>query len=207
MSDPKKKIEGEIDRFDDVFHGHGDDINVKEDENIDYDQFFSDFHKNDDTNMENIDYEQFFTEFYSNEEAKMVTSDYEEFFTEFYSNEENRKKETIPTQDLTTEEQHLSQKLSQLSAADEQQNQRNESTTATTEKKRPPLTPSTPIAPAKKLKGDIIEQTCASSGSSGDVMPEYLSESNQTFATIIDPVLQTSASAIHIGDLQQIALL
>ncbi|CAF1559859.1 unnamed protein product, partial [Adineta ricciae] len=40
-----------------------------------------------------------------------------------------------------------------------------------------------------------------------DVMPEYLSESNQTFATIIDPVLQTSASAIHIGDLQQIALL
>ncbi|CAF1531020.1 unnamed protein product, partial [Adineta ricciae] len=203
MSDPKKKIEGEIDRFDDVFHGHGDDIDVKEDENIDYDRFFSNFHKNDDTNMENIDYEQ--------------------FFTEFYSNEEHRKNETIPTQqqhqvdpiqvndivtiDLTTEEQHLSQKLSQLSAADEQQNQRNESTTATTEKKRSPLTPSTPIAPAKKLKGDIIEQTCASSGSSDDVMPEYLSESNQTFATIIDPVLQTSASAIHIGDLQQIALL
>ena len=112
---------------------------------------------------------------------------------------------------LTTAEQHLSHKLSQLSAAgqqqqvDEQPNRPKESTVATTtEKKRPPLTPSTPIPATKKSKPDIID---LSSGGGDDFMPRYLSNSNQTFEDIINPTLQKSANTVNIEDLRQIALL
>ena len=226
MTDPNKKIEGDIDRFDDVFHQHGDDIDEKDDVNIDYDAFFTSFHKQDDSNMENIDYEEFFTDFDkkdNNDDTNIENIDYEQLFTDFYSNDENKNKAAaaaaaaaaepnIPPQqidpvkvdanvtiDLTSEEQHLSQKLSQLSSADKQQidiqNKPKElmivaKTTTKTEKKRPSLTPSTPVAAVitKKLKTDVVELsssagigTGSGSGSNVDYMPKCLSSTNQSF--------------------------
>ena len=63
------------------------------------------FHKQDDSNMENIDYEEFFTDFHEqnvNEATNIENIDYEQLFTEFYSGEENKKEAepNIPVQQI-----------------------------------------------------------------------------------------------------------
>lgn len=103
--------------------------------------------------------------------------------------------------DLPSEEQHLSQKLSQLSTVIQEHDNDDTSKQSTT-KKRPTLTPTTPTAAAtiKKMKADTEEI-------SDEVMPKYLSSSDQTFENMIKPILQKTANTIHIEYFRQIALL
>jgi hypothetical protein len=232
MADPNKKIEGDIDRFDDVFHQYGDDTDEINDANIDFDQFFTSFHKDDETiTSEGIDYEAFFDDFDKKDDTaenpNIENIDYSALFTDFYSNDDKKDKigGNVTIDLTTTEEQQLSQKLSQLSSADKQQidveNKSKESLArTTTDKKRPILTPSTPISAVttKKLKTDIVELAPSATGTSGtgissgsgrgaDYMPKYLSNSSQTFEDIVNPIFQKTANPFNIEDLRQIALL
>ncbi len=93
------------------------------------------------------------------------------------------------------EEQHLSQKLSQLSASENV-----EPPSMIVVNKRPATTPTTPPSKAtlKKLRTEV------------DDLPKYLSRIEKTFETTMNPLLQQAAATadrITIGDLRQLAVL
>ncbi|CAF1552749.1 unnamed protein product, partial [Adineta ricciae] len=47
MADPNKNVAGsEINRFQDIFHGHDDDVDESDDANIDFDYYFMNFGRN-----------------------------------------------------------------------------------------------------------------------------------------------------------------
>ncbi|CAF1478396.1 unnamed protein product [Adineta steineri] len=50
MFDPSRKIDGIVDRFDDIYHSYDDDLDEKDDIDIDFLQFFTNSNKNDDDN-------------------------------------------------------------------------------------------------------------------------------------------------------------
>jgi len=89
-------------------------------------------------------------------------------------------------------EQQLSQKLSQLSASNEQ-----ETTTA----KRPLLTPSSPVSIMKKLKTDIIDPLQT------DEMPDYLLDKSKAFEKYMNPYLTSNTTNLTMEDLRQVAFL
>ncbi|CAF2761252.1 unnamed protein product [Rotaria sp. Silwood2] len=173
MSQSYRNIEGDINRFDDVFHQYDDDDNIdgKEDSNIDIDAFF--MNMGNDNNEDIIEIEQF-----NDDKDKMI--------------------------DLIVEEEHLSQKLSQLSASgkDQQQNENDNQSKLSTVKKRPSLTPTTTIAATttKKMKPNEGDQ-------SSDMIPKYLSNNNKAFEQMINPLLQKAANSINIELLREIAVL
>ncbi|UJR29606.1 hypothetical protein I4U23_017154 [Adineta vaga] len=145
-------MSGELNRFDDIFHDYGDDLDEKDDLDIDF----------------------------------------LEHFTNPSKNSNNRDDDDNDNNDT---EQHLSQKLNQLSPSNEQ-------TTATTTTKRPLLTPSSPTSIMKKLKSDLIQPI-----STTDEMPDYLLNDSKTFEQIMHPYLQANTSNLTIEDLRQVAYL
>ena len=106
--------------------------------------------------------------------------------------------------DLTAEaagEEHLSQKLSQLSATDKEQEDSDDKFQRSTVKKRPTLTPSTTTDNiSKKMKSAKEEQI-------NNLTPRYLSSNNKAFEQMINPVLQKTRSSIDIEYLREIAVL
>ena len=122
-----------------------------------------------------------------------------------------------PRTDLVTEEQQLSQKLSQLAAnipeSEQQQPQQQEvvqeqgeveQEATTMKKKRPPLTPTTPTAEtaSKEIKTtlDIDEKDDAD-------LPRFLSRTKDIFQESLKPLLDKTAGSITIEHLRKIALL
>ncbi|CAF4225902.1 unnamed protein product, partial [Adineta steineri] len=169
MSDANEK---EINRFHDIHHAYNyDDLDEDDDDNIDFDDLYTDFYQNENKNeipIEPID-----------------------------DNE-------IISIDLTVvEEQRLSQKLSQLSASNQnkslnEQNDLSESL-STVPKKQSSLTPTT----TKKMKLTIVDV-------SDNDMPRYLSKAKGIFDGQMNKLLylkSASNSNINIEQLRQITVL
>lgn len=103
------------------------------------------------------------------------------------------------------EEEHLSQKLSQLSAGDQQEMKDKSQVAATTTQKRSTLTPSTTMegiaSPVvKKLKSnEDIEST--------EWIINYLSSSNGTFDAMLRPLLKPQFRFTDIEDFRQFAVI
>ncbi|CAF4812024.1 unnamed protein product, partial [Rotaria sp. Silwood2] len=151
-------IERDIDRFNDIFHQYGDDMDEERDPNVDFDNLYMNIGKDNDNNDNNTDV--------------------------FEIQQLNDDKNILV--DLTAEvveEEHLSQKLSQLSATDIEQEDSDKFKPSTI-KKRPALTPTTTTGNiTKKMKSNEEEQ-------SNRMMPRYLSSNNKVFEQVISPVLQ-----------------
>jgi len=115
--------------------------------------------------------------------------------------------ETVAVDLNPQEEEHLSQKLSQLSASDKESSQ---SKDITNKKKRSVVTTST-IDIRKKMKPSEEEEADVSSDEdsdeSDDLMPKYLLSTNAAFQQMMIRLLQQNASAINIENLRAIALL
>ncbi|CAF4772188.1 unnamed protein product [Rotaria sp. Silwood1] len=172
MTNRDRNIERDIDRFDDIFHHYGDDIDEDKDTTVDFDHLYTIFGKDNDM-----------------DETDVVE-------TELFNDNKNI------SVDLTVEEEeeHLSQKLSQLSAVDKEQDLNNKFKSSTVNK-RPTLTPSTTIENiSKKMKFDKEEQI-------SHLIPRYLSSNTKTFEQMINPILQKTRISISIEYLREIALL
>ncbi|CAF4195731.1 unnamed protein product, partial [Rotaria sordida] len=116
------KIERDIDRFNDVFHEYGDDIDEDEDKNIDFDNLQR-------TIIEEED------EYNEDDDTESVVP-----IEELLDHGSN-----VILLDPTVEEDELSQKLSQLSASSEvKRTTHQEQTKKSKSRKRPALTPTTP---------------------------------------------------------------
>ncbi|CAF3050590.1 unnamed protein product [Rotaria sp. Silwood2] len=171
MADPHQNFEKDIDRFDDIFHQYGDDMDEDKDINVDFDNLYTIFGKDNNNDDEN------------------------KLEIELLNDTKN-----ILVDPTVEEEEHLSQKLSQLSAIDKEQEDIDKSKRSTI-KKRPTLTPSTTTDNiSKKMKQNEEEQL-------NSIVPRYLSSNNQAFEQMINPVLQKTRSSISIEYLREIALL
>ncbi|CAF4589393.1 unnamed protein product, partial [Rotaria sp. Silwood2] len=176
MADPHRNIERDIDRFDDIFHQYGDDMDEEEDSNVDFDNLSMNIGKDNDNDDDNTDV----------------------FEIEKLNDEKNILVDL--TAEVVEEEEHLSQKLSQLSATDKEQEDSDKFKPSTI-KKRPALTTSTTtVNIPKKMKLDEEEQ-------SSSQIPRYLSSNNKAFEQMINPVLQKTRRSINIEYLREIALL
>ncbi|CAF3235348.1 unnamed protein product [Rotaria sp. Silwood2] len=98
MADSHRNFEKDIDRFDDIFHQYGDDMDEEgeEDLNVDFDNLYMNIGKDNDNYDNNIDV----------------------FEIEQLNDDENIIVDLITE---VVEEEHLSQKLSELSATDKEQ--------------------------------------------------------------------------------------
>ncbi|CAF3844761.1 unnamed protein product [Rotaria sp. Silwood1] len=171
----------DVDRFDDIFHKYGDDMDEDEDKNIDFDNLQQRIIEEED-------------EYNNNDGIEDIIP-----VGEVLDNAS-----TVIVVDLTAEEDALSQKLSQLSASNEakittHQEQSNESKS----RKRPVLTPTTTsqaVQTIKKLKtSDDKEQ-------SNCTLPRYLSSANEDFEKNMANVLRNIPhSSITMEDLRHIA--
>ncbi|CAF2835473.1 unnamed protein product, partial [Rotaria sp. Silwood2] len=144
MTDSGDYFEADVDRFDDIFHKYGDDIDEDEDKIIDFDNLQQRIIQEED-------------EYNDNDNTEDIIP-----VGEVLDNDS-----TVILVELTVKEDDLSQKLSQLSASTEakittHQEQSNESKS----RKRPVLTPTTPTTisqtgrTTKKLKtSDDKEQS------------------------------------------------
>ena len=102
--------------------------------------------------------------------------------------------------DTAVEDQRLSQKLSQLSASDQ------ENRPLTTSKKRSPLqsSPTTTSVTWKKIKVDPAENE---EDLIDITIPNYLSLDNKAFKEMVQSILSNTANSYNIKDLQEIASL
>ena len=166
-----------IDQFDDIFHGYNDDLDEREDTNIDFDQFFTNFGKNDDDDDDDDD-----EKWVQSIDIKQINA---MIFDEMKTNNIN-----------PPNEQRLSQQLSQLSTTTTM-NEQKES------RKRPVLTPTAPVDTTKKMKTGTVNPPSGDH----QTMPAYLLPTNPIFANRMQPVLKTMAISIDIEDLRQIAFL
>lgn len=151
-----------IDRFDDIFHQYGDYLDEENDKYIDFDNYI--------TNTDNdnvVDDDTFYIDIMKvgqfNENENIVTN--------------------VKIQEQ--EEEHLSQKLSQLSASGQIQIQHVSEMTTTTTKKRPSLTPTTEttaLSMTKKLKTNEDIKSI-------EWISNYLSSSNGKFDEMLRPLL------------------
>ncbi|CAF4213461.1 unnamed protein product, partial [Rotaria sp. Silwood2] len=107
MADPHQNFEKDIDRFDDIFHQYGDDMDEDKDINVDFDNLYTIFGKDNNNDDEN------------------------KLEIELLNDTKN-----ILVDPTVEEEEHLSQKLSQLSAIDKEQEDIDKSKRSTI-KKRP----------------------------------------------------------------------
>ncbi|CAF1500204.1 unnamed protein product [Adineta steineri] len=180
MSDANEN-EKEINRFHDIHHAYNyDDLDEDDDDNIDFDDLYTDFYQNENKNEIPVE--------------------------PINDNESN----SIDV--AAVEEQRLSQKLSQLSASnqnkqlnehkeqeeEEEQNDLNQSS-STVSKKRSSSTSTT----IKKMKLTLVDV-------SDNDMPRYLSKTKGTFDTQINNLLYSKAASnshIDIEQLRQIAVL
>ena len=115
----------------------------------------------------------------------------DDLYMNIYRSDELR----VDTQDpivVEEEQQHLPQKLSQLSTSAVAQ----EAT-----KKRPSLTPTTPtkdLVSTKKMKTSIVKET-------RDDLPYYLSNKHGSFDLMIMPIIRKAANSINIEHLRPMA--
>ncbi|CAF1435042.1 unnamed protein product, partial [Rotaria sordida] len=119
MADPHRNFEKDINQFDDILHRYGDDMDEDKDPNVDFDNLYMNIGKDN----ENDDDEEI-VEIVQFNDNKSVLIDL-----------------TTAAEEAEGEE-HLSQKLSQLSATDKEQEDSDKFKRSTV-KKRPALTPST----------------------------------------------------------------
>jgi hypothetical protein len=125
------------------------------------------------------------------DENEDETIHWDDLYMNIYKNDELR----ADAQDPIVEEeqqQHLSQKLSQLSTSAEEQG---------TTKKRLSLTPTTPtkdLVTTKKMKTNIVKDTL-------DELPYYLSNKHGSFDLMIMPIIRKAANSINIEHLRPMA--
>ncbi|CAF2056870.1 unnamed protein product [Rotaria magnacalcarata] len=180
MADPNNIINKNLDRFDDIFHQYGDDLDEDNDKYIDFDRF--------DTEMGST------TEHDEEDDAVLVRN--------MMKMESINKQEILVTNMKTKEEEeeeeHLSQKLSQLSASGQEQTTDERQVTT---KKRPSLTPTTTSSSvAKKIKtNEDIEPI--------EWIPNYLSSSNGSFDRMLHPLFRQEFKSYDIEDLRQFAMI
>lgn len=98
--------------------------------------------------------------------------------------------------ETTADEQHLSQKLSQLSTTEKQDNIPPQQDMVTS-KRRFSMEPPFNITKKMKIDNEKLENE----------MPEYLSASNREFDKFFNPLLLKTANAMSIEDIRQVALL
>ncbi|CAF1383669.1 unnamed protein product [Rotaria sordida] len=177
MADPHRNFEKNINQFDDILHRYGDDMDEDKDRNVDFDNLYMNIGKDN----ENDDDEEI-VEIVQFNDNKSVLIDL-----------------TTAAEEAEGEE-HLSQKLSQLSATDKEQEDSDKFKRSTV-KKRPALTPSTTTDNiSKKMKSTKEEQT-------NNLTPKYLSSNNKAFEQMINSVLEKTRSSIDIEYLRAIAVL
>ena len=147
MSDSSRKVAGEIDRFDDVYHAYGDDRDGGDDADRDFLEYFNEWNKNDD-------------------------------------------EPEPPNAPETSEEQQLSQKVSQLLTTHDVTPRRN---------KRPSLTPTEPEATTKRMR--VVSTAASAIGH----MPAYLTSEEKNFDELVAPHLQQNANALTVDELRELA--
>ncbi|CAF2972146.1 unnamed protein product [Rotaria sp. Silwood2] len=184
MTDSSDYFEADVDRFDDIFHKYGDDIDEDEDKNIDFDNL-----------QQRIIQEE--GDYNDNDDAEDIIP-----VGEILGNDS-----TVILVDLTAEEDDLSQKLSQLSASTEakittHQEQSNESKS----RKRPVLTPTTPTTISQAVRTTKKLKTSDDKEQSNCTLPQYLSPANEAFEKNMNTLLRNVPhSSITIEHLRYIA--
>ncbi|CAF3713728.1 unnamed protein product [Rotaria sp. Silwood1] len=177
-------FEADVDRFDDIFHKYGDDMDEDEDKNIDFDNLQQRIIEEED-------------EYNNNDGIEDIIP-----VGEVLDNAS-----TVIVVDLTGEEDTLSQKLSQLPACSEvkvmtHQEQSNESKS----KKRPVLTPTTPTTTSQVVQTTKKLKTSDDKEQSNCTLPQYLSPANEDFEKKMTTVLRNIPhSSISMEDLRHIA--
>ncbi|CAF2121842.1 unnamed protein product [Rotaria magnacalcarata] len=208
--------DNDFDRFDDVFHQYGDDVDEDRDKTADFDQIYVNMDKgNNDDDHDEID----------------------DFIAAQLFDLENN-----PVIEIQTEEEYLSQKLSQLSASGKTKDKSSNELT-TTAKKLPAIKPSAATATAtttfvatllssssrstrKKLRtneqGNEGEKEAGKEGEEEDEnknedlddkekkvlglkMPKYLSTAYRAFEETISPVLKKYGNSMNIADARTMA--
>ncbi|CAF4429471.1 unnamed protein product, partial [Rotaria sp. Silwood2] len=184
MTDSGDYFEADVDRFDDIFHKYGDDIDEDEDKIIDFDNLQQRIIQEED-------------EYNDNDNTEDIIP-----VGEVLDNDS-----TVILVELTVKEDDLSQKLSQLSASTEakittHQEQSNESKS----RKRPVLTPTTPTTISQTGRTTKKLKTSDDKEQSNCTLPRYLSPTNETFEKNMTILLRNVPhSSITIEHLRHIA--
>ncbi|CAF3485867.1 unnamed protein product [Rotaria socialis] len=186
MNNPSNN-EKEINRFYDIFHQFHDDSDEDDDKNVDFDNFYTYTGKDNDDNDDDV-----------NAGATNILMDMK------------------ATTEEEKEEEHLSQKLSQLSASGQDQTKGGDhestvTTTVTTTKKRPSLTPTPTTTTTTTAASSSVMKKFKTNQDNPSVewMSNYLSSTNGTFDEMLRPLLlkKTFFKYIDIEDLRQFAII
>ncbi|CAF1665182.1 unnamed protein product [Adineta ricciae] len=206
MAESNKKIGGEIDRFEDIFHGRDDDIDENDDQPINFDDYWMNFGKNerieeaqlkpyeeDDDDEPNLEYPLIVQEVLQRVVAEVAATP-----------------KPPSAQQEVEQEQQLSQQFGRLSASGSVQRPtaiENIPRQSSLGMKRPLLTPTTPTTPQavaaaipKKLKS-IQERV------SDNEIPRYLSTNCKLFDRFITPRLEKNHVRIPVESLKATAIL
>lgn len=188
MDDVQNIIEQGIDHFEDIYHQYGDDHDEDQDRYVDFDNFDTMTGQDNETDDADIyGYEE-----HQNLPVKRMDVDPQPLQSEVAQ---------VIIKQEPTDEEHLSQKFSQLSASDPME-------IGSTSRKRPSMTPTkdetTSTAtktenPVKKLK--VAEEDMKTI----EWLRTYLSTSNKRFQSTVQPALKLIQYAVLMDEIQQVA--